>query len=149
MAYITLICSFCEIESTFDNSVRAYSSDSSEMCKHCGAELKQANIQPLKSPSLPNKSISQKDYLHACRESELSFDGNDLSILKAILDKEQEVVMGKALHFSETVGQQSAEYAKEYMKVEKLLNLGWMIDNELTRRRDRARSRGGNEYSRG
>jgi len=139
VAYITLICSFCEIESTFDNSIRAYSADSSEMCKHCGAELKQANIQPLKYPSLPNKSISQRDYLHACRESELSFDGNDLGILKSLLNKEQNLVMGRALKFSETVGQQSAEYAKEYMKVEKLLNLGWMIDAEITRRRDRAK----------
>lgn len=139
MSYITLICSFCENESTFDESHREYSSGSSEECKHCGAELNRANIQSLEVPSLPNKSISQKDYLNACRESELSFDGNDLNILKAILNKEQNLVMGKALQISEMVGQKSIEYTREYMKVEKLLNLGWMIDNEIIRRRDRAR----------
>lgn len=139
MKYITLICSFCENESTFDESDRASPANSSEECQHCGAALNQANIQPINSPSLPNKSISQKDYFHACRESELSFDGNDLSILKAILHKEQDLVMSKAKAFSETVGQGSAEYAREFVKVEKLLKLGWMIDAEITRRRDRTR----------
>lgn len=137
MSYITLICSFCENESTFNDGDRPHSVEYSEECGHCGAALNKANIQPLKSRSLPNKSISQKDYLHACRESELSFDGNDLRILKALLSKEQDLVMGQALKFAETIGQQSSEYAKEYIKAEKLLKLGWIIENEITRRKDR------------
>lgn len=127
---------------TLPQTDRALPSDSSEECKHCGAELNRADIQALAQPSLPNKSISQKDYLHACRESDLSFDGHDLSILMAILNKEQNLIMAKALEFSEAKGQASPEYAREYVKVEKLLKLGWKIEDEITRRKDRSRMAG-------
>jgi hypothetical protein len=47
--------------------------------------------------------------------------------------------MLKALEYSQSKGQASVEYTKELVKVEKLLKLGWMIDNEISRRSDRSR----------